>query len=98
MKFVKNQNLLKWVKYLPILPIIQLFSFNLSAQSKHLLPAGIKIVDLPDRYFAYKNLSSSLALKKFCIGKPDKEDDWYDREYKDSTKKFELYQLTHNQR
>jgi hypothetical protein len=59
-----NRDLLKWLKYVPIISIIQLLSFNLYAQNKHTLPEGIKIVDLPDSFFAFKNLESSLIVKK----------------------------------
>ncbi|HTB30735.1 MAG TPA: hypothetical protein VK808_01840 [Bacteroidia bacterium] len=93
-----NRDLLKWVKYLPFLFLIQLFSFNLNAQNKHTLPEGIKIVDLPDSFFAYKNLETSLVVKNFqWEAPPDSTEKWHPLLFKDSTKQFRLYRLNDTQ-
>jgi hypothetical protein len=80
----------KWMKYLPILLLTFLFSFSPNPKHKY-----THIVDLPDSYFPYKNLSTSL-LKRFYyenIG-----NDNFGNLYKDSTKKFKLLCLDNNQK
>lgn len=91
--------MIKAIQYCRLVFVLILFISNHAlAQTSYVLPEGKKIVDLPDHYFAYINLSSSLVKGKFRWHEiPDSMDKYHPRLYKDSTKKVLIHRLNTNQ-
>jgi hypothetical protein len=82
MKLIKQKIAIrKWIKYVPVLSLVFLFSFSPNPKHKY-----THIVDLPDSCFAYKHFTSSLDVKWFNK-RP------FTRYIKDTSKEIKLYSL-----